>query len=1140
MSQPGLRLSELGGSAADASPSLGTSLLRGVALATACWVAASLGLALDIAPHGPADVWPVAGIALAGLLAGGLRIAPGVFIGVALAILGGPDGATSHALLVAITAAVGTTLQAVVGASLVTRFVGYPAALAREYDIITFLGLAGPLAGVLAPTLALPIFSIAQVVPLDRIPTTWLTWWLGSTCGVTLFAPVALCFIGEPRPAWRRRRVGVAAPIAIAFVTLYSLLVHSRAEETHRQQADFVQRASVISDSLDTTLDRHIQVLRAIGEHVASDLNMSSASFDQFASAQLAGLSGTPTLGWHRLVDDSQIAALEAQKRAQGWPRFTVHAGDIHDLSHRPARGQQHLVIEHLAPSHGGDLSLGFDLLSDPMRHATFARARDSGRPTSTPPVHLIGRRQGQVGIIVFYPIYSGPTPTTVDERRAAILGAATGAFQLSDLAKAAFPAHWPAGVDAWVTDETEPGRPTSVFTSTRRPPAETMAAAGPLTLQSVHRVAERRWVLRAAVDPVYAEAHGSPAPWLVLTGGVALITLLGVFLLGITGRAALDEARAAMLAAANADLEYQFSERTRIERQLADTNNRALVTLHSIGEAVITSDALAVINYMNPVAEAMIGVSSAQAEGHRLSEFARCLDEKTREPLLDPIEACLRDTVPTSSSGIGILLRCDEGEHAIEFTTAPIRNGGGEVLGAVLVFKDVTEARQTALQMAHHAMHDALTGLVNRREFERRLSHAVASARLQGARHALCYLDLDQFKLVNDTAGHAAGDELLKQLTEVLRRSVRSRDTLARLGGDEFGLLLSNCPPDKAQEIAESIVVSIRDFKFVWQERNFQVGVSIGLVPIESDADGTDSLLSRADVACYTAKDLGRNRVYTYDTKNAYPKRRHAELIRAAELSDAIEEGRFRLWHQPIAALDSDASESFRCELLLRLEDRQGGIVQPNSFIPAAERYGLMGSIDRWVIQTAFRSYAEAFASKPNTQMSINLSGNTLTDDSLARFVKSELKSAGLSGERVCFEITETAAVQHMGSAIRFIGEMRNLGCRFALDDFGSGLSSFGYLKQLAVDYLKIDGSFVRGITESRIDGAMVSAINDVGHEMSLRTVAEYAETEAIVEQLRRMGVDYAQGFAVGRPVPLPGLAGMSARNRSEQRQLA
>ncbi|MEZ4266483.1 MAG: EAL domain-containing protein [Myxococcota bacterium] len=1110
--------------------------MRALALALVCWAAASLGLALDIAPHAPADTWPVAGIALAGLLAGGLRLSPAVFIGVATALLVAAPDPNSQTLLIAATTALGATLQAIVGATLVTRFVGYPAPLARERDIFLFLGLAGPLACIIAPTLALPIFSIGNIVALDRVPATWLTWWLGSACGVTLLGPVALCFIGEPRPAWRRRRAGVAAPVVVAFAALYSMLMQSRAEEARRIQHDFVQRSSVISDSIDETMVPHLQVLRAIGEHVVASPDLTLAEFDHYAQAQLIGLNGSPTVAWHRLISDSEIDQLERSKRANGWPDFTVHAGDVHDLSRRPTRGQKHLIVEHITPVQGSASVLGFDILSDPVRHTTFAKARDSGLPTATAPIRLIGRRQGQMGIVVFYPIYSGPPPATVDERREAIRGAAVGVFELVDLANASFPAHWPEGVNAWVTDETDPGISAPLFAHSRRHAAEAMAAAGSLTRETVHITAARRWVLRTAVDPAFIEAHGSIAPWLVLGGGVALITLLGTFLLAITGRAALDEARAAMLAAANADLEHQFSERTRVERQLAEANNRALVTLHSIGEAVITSDALAVIDYMNPVAESLMGISSAEARGHRLSKFGRCLDEKTREPLRDPIEACLRDTVPTLSSGIGILLRADDVEHAIEFTTAPIRNAADEVLGAVLVFKDVTEARQTALQMAHHAMHDALTGLVNRREFERRLSHAVASARLQGARHALCYLDLDQFKLVNDTAGHAAGDELLKLLTDILRRSVRSRDTLARLGGDEFGLLLSNCPPQKAQEIAESIVVAIRDFKFVWQERTFQVGVSIGLVPIESDADGTDSLLSRADVACYTAKDLGRNRVYTYDAQNAYPKRRHAELIRAAELRDALEEGRFRLWHQPIAALDNDSAEGFRCELLLRLEDRQGGIVAPNSFIPAAERYGLMGSIDRWVIQTAFRSYAEAFASRPNTQMSINLSGNTLTDDGLARFVKSELKSAGLSGERVCFEITETAAVHHMGPAIRFIGEMRNLGCRFALDDFGSGLSSFGYLKQLAVDYLKIDGSFVRGITESRIDGAMVSAINDVGHEMSLRTVAEYAETEAIVEQLRRMGVDYAQGFAVGRPVPLPGLAGMSARSRGER----
>ncbi|MCB9730311.1 MAG: EAL domain-containing protein [Deltaproteobacteria bacterium] len=1106
-----------------------SSLVRALGVAVLCWVAALLGLALGLNPSSPADVWPAAGVALAGLLAGGIRLWPGAFAGVALALLSGYSAPDGRALLVAATVATGVTFQAVAGARLVARFVGYPTPLARERDIFAFLGLAGPAATVIAPTLGLPILALARVVPVDSLPSAWLAWWLGDACGVMILAPVLLCFLGQPRAAWRRRRASVATPVLVAFVALHSLLIQSRAEDTRRVASEFNQRARVVEDALGASLDRYLLVLRAVGEYVAAAPPADAASFERFALAQLEGFDDSTTLGWHRLISDDDIAALEQDKRAHGWPGFTVHGGRTAAATTPPPRHQPHLIVEYLAPLAGRGAYLGFDMLSEPQRHATFARARDSGRPVATPPLRLLDGMPGSRGIIVFYPIYSGPVPTTIEERRLAIRGAATGVFRLDDFADTALPSHWPEGVEAWVVDETggAPGRPLFAHASTRAP------HAGTFSYTSSVELAGRQWTLRVISAPGFMEARRALAPWLILGGGVVLVTFLGAFLLALTGRAAIDEARAAMLAAANADLEHQFNERTRVERELADANDRALVTLDSIGEAVITSDALAVIDYMNPVAESLIGVTNDEARGHRLSQFGRCLDEKTREPLRDPIETCLRDTVPTSSTGIGILVRTDEVEHAIEYTTAPIRNTGGEVLGAVLVFKDVTEARQTARQMAHHAMHDALTGLVNRREFERRLSHAVASARLQGARHALCYLDLDQFKLVNDTAGHAAGDELLKQLTDVLRRAVRSRDTLARLGGDEFGLLLSNCPQDKAHEIAESIVTAIRGFRFSWQERTFQVGVSIGLVPIESDADGTDSLLSKADVACYTAKDLGRNRVYTYDTNNAYPKRRHAELVQAAELRDALEQGRFRLWHQPIAALDRDSTENFRCELLLRLEDPNGGIVAPGAFIPAAERYGLMGSLDRWVIQTAFRSYHEAFAERPNTQMSINLSGNTLTDDGLARFVRRELESAGLSGDRVCFEITETAAVQHLGPAVRFIGEMRSLGCRFALDDFGSGLSSFGYLKQLAVDYLKIDGGFVRGITESRIDGAMVSAINDVGHEMSLRTVAEYAETEAIVEQLRRLGVDYAQGFAVGRPVPLPGRAGMSTRGR-------
>ena len=562
------------------------------------------------------------------------------------------------------------------------------------------------------------------------------------------------------------------------------------------------------------------------------------------------------------------------------------------------------------------------------------------------------------------------------------------------------------------------------------------------------------------------------------------------------------------------------ITERKRAEEALSDEKERAQVTLHSIGDAVITTDAEGNVEYLNPIAETLTGWTNDGARGLSLDTVFRIIEEDSREPAADPVARCLEQGKIVGLANHSVLIDRSGREYAIEDTAAPIRNRKGQVLGAVLVFHDVSETRRMARQMAHDAAHDALTGLINRREFERRLEHTVMSAKRNGTYHVLCYLDLDQFKLVNDTAGHAAGDELLKRVRGLLAGKFRERDTLARLGGDEFGLLLDNCQLPEALGICDIIVATFHNYRFKWQGRSFQIGASAGLVPVTANAESAAQLLSQADVACYTAKELGRNQVQVYQMDGAEPSRRHSEIILASGLQDALEQNRFVLYCQPIVDLSGDGEAPLRFELLLRLRDR-GNLVLPHSFIPAAERYGLMIAIDRWVVHEALCRCTRIFGADSNVEISINLSGNSLSDDSLLDFLSEQFAGSTVSPHQVCFEITETSAIRDLGKAADFLMKTKSMGSRFALDDFGAGLSSFTYLKTFPADYLKIDGSFVRDMADNTIDQAMVVAINEIGHTLGMKTIAESVESEILIERLAKLGVDRAQGYALGVPVP-------------------
>lgn len=570
------------------------------------------------------------------------------------------------------------------------------------------------------------------------------------------------------------------------------------------------------------------------------------------------------------------------------------------------------------------------------------------------------------------------------------------------------------------------------------------------------------------------------------------------------------------------AGIARDITERKRLEEHLFEEKERVQVTLQSIGDAVISTDEEGNIDFLNPVAEHLTGWSHAEARGRPLGEVFQIINEETREPAPDPVARCFSEGRIIGLANHTVLVSRTGDEYAIQDSAAPIRGRDGRLLGVVLVFNDVTEARRLALEVSHQATHDALTGLVNRQEFERRLQRVVDSTLAHGVEHALCYLDLDQFKLVNDTAGHVAGDEMLKQITHVLTRKTRSRDTLARIGGDEFCIILENCPVGKAIEICESMINALRDFDFVWREQRFRVGVSIGIVAVTAGNANVTQVLSQADVACYTAKDQGRNRVYVYGSDDGDVIQRHTEIHRAAALRDAIDKGDFQLFQQPIYPVASSYSDPVDYEILIRMKDPKGKLLLPGSFITAAERFGLMEGVDRWVIESALHWFSKAQHLNPKVGIALNLSGASLTNSALINYIRSQLDEQMIPGTRVCFEITETAAINNLAKAIKLIGELKKEGCRFALDDFGSGLSSFTYLKNIPLDYLKIEGSLVRDIASDSLDRAMVSAIAQVGRAMRIQTVAEWVETKGVVEVLQDIGVDYMQGFFCSKPQPI------------------
>jgi diguanylate cyclase (GGDEF)-like protein/PAS domain S-box-containing protein len=554
-------------------------------------------------------------------------------------------------------------------------------------------------------------------------------------------------------------------------------------------------------------------------------------------------------------------------------------------------------------------------------------------------------------------------------------------------------------------------------------------------------------------------------------------------------------------------------------------------VTLSSIVDAVITTDPQGTVQWMNPAAERATGWSSEEAVGRNLSNVFVVFDDETRTFAASPVDMCLgRATLVQTVEQLTQVAR-DGREFGIECAASAIRESDGRVLGAVLTFHDVSEQRRLNSELSHRALHDLLTGLPNRPAFESSVARLLASSDSVGASHVLMYIDLDQFKMVNDAAGHAAGDQLLCQISGIVRTCVRADDTLARLGGDEFGLLLERCDVAHAHDVAQKICDQMDDFRFVYEGRRFRVGASIGLVPLGSRWPNVATVMQAADASCYAAKEEGRNRVHVWRDSDTALATRQGEMHWVSRIELALDEDRFELHGQRITPIAVDDA-GLHFEVLLRMREKQDTLTFPGAFLPIAERFHLATRIDRWVVRHAFEWMTQASRSSVDIEMmSINLSGQTLGDRAFHRDIVDMIRGASFDVSRLCFEITETAAITHLSEARTLIEDVRALGVKVALDDFGAGASSFGYIKSLPVDFLKIDGHFITNLLDDKIDNAAVRCFCDIAKVMGLKTIAEFVERDAVRDELRAIGVDMAQGYLIHKPEPLSALLSKVSR---------
>lgn len=892
----------------------------------------------------------------------------------------------------------------------------------------------------------------------------------------------------------------VAGSLLLLLLACAIIAVWGLNEEEH----EFRHEAIKIAELLNERLNQNKAALEGLAAMYHAMDEVEHDQFFRYAQQMLANYRQLQAVSYHERVLADDLPSFEREHRSKGFFGFQVREKNLgsdspwQPVNHRPV----YFPAVFVYPTNVVYAELlGYDSYSDPVLKAAIDEAMRTGAVAESAPLRL---QNGKLGYVLFK-----------------VLKGRDSGFRSAADKKA------------------------------------NAKQARPVSPSHVHLVSiqvEAKEMLPSSIVPrtgtqvsVYYTGTGESIPFLTL-GRREGMTFWGMnfsqdlldkghaFTLGISEPISLHAIRIegmlialaviALLALIGFMRIRYALERSQAKQDLYRQQARSEAALHSIGDAVITTSQQGIVEHMNRMAEGLTGWRLSEARGMPLQKVFRIRDELSGGSLLSPVEKCIKEGRTVRLDEPVVLLSGGEDTSLIETGASPIRGPQGTIIGAVLVFHDISKEREMEDRILYQSNHDSLTGLLDRGEFERQLRKALAVTKDSNTQHALCYMDLDQFKLVNDTCGHEAGDELLVQLSALLLATVRDTDYLARLGGDEFGILLMDCSLEFAEGKAESLRELVKEFRFIWEGKSFEVGFGIGVVPITANSGEAIDVLRAADAACYAAKSRGRNQIFLYQSDDPELAKRRGEMRWARRIGEALQNHHFQLYYQAIESIHGEEDNTFHCELLMRTQEENGELISPEEFIPAAERYNLMTDIDRWVVNTAMPMIAQlhqqAMRQGQSILCGINLSGQSLGDEAFLSYVRNLLAAYQVPPRAVCFEITETSAIANFDVALEFMRIMGEQGCSFALDDFGTGMSSFTYLKRLPVNYLKIDGSFVRDMLENEVDHAMVESIHRIAHVMGIKTIAEFVEDAAILARLREMGVDYAQGYAIGHPAPL------------------
>ncbi|BCG64301.1 MAG: two-component system, chemotaxis family, CheB/CheR fusion protein [Methyloprofundus sp.] len=1189
------------------------------------YFAAQLTLTLSLPPSGATPIWAPSGIALGAILIWGYRLLPAVFFGdflVAVGLVGLQD-------ITAISLCSIIGIQAVFhswhGKCLLVYFKLWPTALITDRDIIKFFGIAGILTTLTTALLTVALELSIGVLNSESWLDFFITWWVGGALGVVVFTPIMLILFARPRSVWVRRKQVVVLPMMALFLCLIVVLHFARDIEGQQKKQRFVTHVELIHTLIKHELEVHETLLKSMAVYFKDSQQVSQLEFDRYVAEFSHYQDDIYAVAWMEFVPDAQRLVYEQQ-----YGNIVELGQDRINVIRAKQRGYYFVVKyaqvpqEYSASLKGRKNMLNFNMCYTPERSKLCKKLLNSQVAVLMPPI----MQEIKPGISKRFAALL-PARSTND----VVVGVAAHMYDYQNLfgqLLTTFKQQW---LYLEIKDITSPTSPNVLFTSTYDKRKQWLSQQA-LVVQKTIYVGDQQWQFSYRPTSIFVEQYSSWMFYWLIAGALLVLSMVGVFLLALTGREQL--------------VRQEVQDKT---KEIHDKSQLLLVSEHKYRHLVegvqhdyliFAHDINGVFTYISPSVETILGYGSDEWLQHYSNfmpdtELNRLVDTYTLRTLsgetVPPYElevfdkqgkvhtlritermtkdmegACIgvegiaQDITDLKASQIQLkklslavahspnAVVITDQEGIIEYVNpkfiemsgyqqteiegkwpsvissgntpasvyeelwctllagnewqgelqnvkkngelywarehiCPMFDDAGKVTHFVATQEDITEAKRLQAETSFQVSHDSLTGLINRREFEQRLARVINSAKQENSNHALCFLDLDQFKVVNDTCGHVAGDELLRQVASVMQKNIRVRDTLARLGGDEFAILMEHCNTDKAYAAAEHVIHALEDFRFHYQDNTFALGVSIGLAVIDKHTKDSQEVLSQVDSACYAAKDAGRNRIEIHIEDSERLKQRKGEVKWNIEINDALDEGRFLLYVQPIVPI-ANPSLSLSYEVLLRMQMRDGTVAPPGAFLPAAERYNSIVRIDRWVVSHTLQWLALHADNLQNINaIAINLSGASLGDEAMLAYIVQQLVDGDVPAEKIKFEITETAAIANLHDATVFMQTLSELGCRFALDDFGSGLSSFAYLKNLQVDLLKIDGMFVKDMLDDPIDFEMVKSINQIGHVMGLETIAEFVENEQILDKLREIGIDYAQGYHLGKPQPIASL---------------